>query len=76
MFQSGTFGQLYKQNMSDFEIFKLAVISTDEITDNEVETIFLNLALGEEHEVNESVNILIEHRPELAKNLTDLLSSR
>jgi hypothetical protein len=51
-----------KETLTPLEKFKLAVLSTEEVTDNQVEGLFLEFEAGSEEELLEVIEIMEKHR--------------
>jgi len=55
--------------MTAMERFQLLAISTDDVSDEQVKSAFLNLEVGSEAELQEALSILKKYRPEVYQKL-------
>ena len=49
---------------------KLAILSLDSFSDEEVKSIFLNFTITHENEISEIIGVMREHRPQLYEALS------
>ncbi len=62
--------------LSEWEVFRLACIDVDNIADDEIVILAKSLVLTSSEQVEEFCGILIRHRPNVYKKLSDSISKK
>lgn len=60
----------------DLEKFKLAVLSHDEFTDEQVEKLFYQVSINNVKDIIDIVSLLKRNRPKLMKKLEETIKNR